>query len=83
MVKATLVEEALSLVEAKENKLLLANCIAETMPHKKKVNTICYTDSKFLYDATNTTTKIINDKRLRIEMAVVREMMERNEIGLE
>ena len=83
MVKATLVEEALSLVEAKENKLLLANCIAETMPHKKKVNTICYTDSKFLYDATNTTTKIINDKRLRIEMAVVREMMGGNEIGLE
>ena len=41
-----------------------------TIPHKVKVNNICYACSKSLYVVN---TAIINDKRLRTRMAALKE----------
>lgn len=43
-----------------------------TIPHKVKVNNICYACSKSLYNVVNTA-NIINDKRLRTRMAALKE----------
>ena len=80
VVKSTLAAETLSLVEAAENAFLLAKFIEEVLPHTYRLKITCFTDSKGLYDAVNTT-NTINDKRLRIEMAIVREMVENSEIA--
>ena len=82
VVKSTLAAETLSLVEAAENAFLLAKFIEEVLPHTYRLKITCFTDSKGLYDAVNTT-NTINDKRLRIEMAIVREMVENSEIALQ
>ena len=82
VVKSTLAAETLSLVEAAENAFLLAKFIEEVLPHTYRLKITCLTDSKGLYDAVNTT-NTINDKRLRIEMAIVREMVENSEIALQ
>ena len=42
-----------------------------TIPHKVKVNNICYACSKSLYVVN--TANIINDKRLRTRMAALKE----------
>ena len=81
VVKSTLGAETISLVEAAENAFLLARFIEEIIPNIQ-LTIRCFTDSKGLYDAVNTTNSI-SDKRLRIEMAVVREMVEKNEIKLD
>ena len=47
-----------------------------------KLHITCFTDSKDLYDAVNIT-NIISDKRLKIEMVVLREMVDNNRIKLE
>ena len=82
VVKSTLAAETLSLVEAAENAFLLAKFIEEILPQADKLHITCFTDSKGLCDAVNTT-NIISDKRLKIKMAVVREMVDNKEIKLE
>ena len=44
------------------------------------IKIICKTDNSCLYDSVYSLTQIL-DKRLRIEMAILREMMDRKEIA--
>ena len=80
--QSTLAAKTLSLVEAAENTFLLANIIKDILSQIDKLHITCFIDSKGLYDAVNTT-NITRDKQLRIEMAVVREMVDNKEIKLE
>ena len=80
--QSTLAAKTLSLVEAAENTFLLANIIEDILSQIDKLHITCFIDSKGLYDAVNTT-NITRDKQLRIEMAVVREMVDNKEIKLE
>ena len=80
--QSTLAAKTLSLVEAAENTFLLANIIEDILSQIDKLHITCFIDSKGLYDAVNTT-NITSDKQLKIEMAVVREMVDNKEIKLE
>ena len=57
-----------------------ARFVEEILPNIK-LDLECFTDGKGLYDAVNT--KIIGDKKLHIEMVVLREKVEKDVIKLE
>ena len=78
VVKSTLAAETLAMVDAMEaavyyRRLLLEMLQQEDIPSKLPI--LCQTDNKSLYDSAYTSTQIL-DKRLRIETAIIREMLE-------
>ena len=82
IVKSTLAAETLAMVDMAEacmfyRKLLLE--ILQLSDDPANVKITCRTDNSCLYDAVHSTTQIL-DKRLRIEMAILREMLDRKEI---
>ena len=83
MVKSTLAAETLAFVDGAEQAFLMSNLIAEIIYNKKKLHlTIeCRTDNKSLFQASRTL-KTLSDSRLNVEMAIVRQMLEREEIEL-
>ena len=83
MVKSPLAAETLSLVEATDNTYLIANLLSEIIYSGQSVpDTISRTDIKGLFEAVHTM-NAISDKRLRVEMAVAREKVKREEIKVE
>ena len=83
IVKSTLGAETLAMVDLTEacfyyRKLILDLLLLEDHPMNIKIR--CKTDNSCLYDAVHSTTQIL-DKRLQIEMAVLREMVDRGEIA--
>ena len=83
VVKSTLAAETLSFVEGCDMGIFLSKMISEIISgdNSSCIPVSCLTDNKSLYDAAHTT-KVISDRRLRIEMSSVREMIEREEIAL-
>ena len=83
IVKSTLSAETLAMVDLTEacfyyRKLILDLLQLEDYPTNIKIT--CKTDNSCLDDTVHSTTQIL-DKRLRIEMAILREMVERGEIA--
>ena len=80
--KSPLASEALSLAEASDVGFLIATQVQEIfcLPTLPKV--ICYTDSRSLVD-TLVTTKVISDTRLKVDVARLREMVDKEEIIVE
>ena len=82
VVKSTLAAETLSMVEAAEMAYLMSCLIGEIIFGTKTVLLItCYTDNKSLYESVNSTKNVI-DKRLRVDIAILREMQVRAEITI-
>ena len=83
VVRSTLAAETLAFVDGLETAYLMAKTIGELISGEKEtiLPIYCMTDNKSLFDAVHTL-KTINDKRLRIEMAMIREMVEKNEIKI-
>ena len=83
VVRSTLAAETLALVEGLETAFLMAKTVGEIISGKKEsmIPIYCKTDNKSLFDAVQTL-KTINDKRLRVEMSMIREMVENNEIKI-
>ena len=83
MVKSTLAAETLALVDGSENAFLLSKLLAEIIHNKRDLHLPieCRTDNKSLFQAAYSL-KAISDKRLRIELSLVREMLERKEMEL-
>ena len=79
----TLAAETLALNEALDNCVLLSTIYSEVIYHdsKKKIPIKALTDSKSLV-AASSTTNLINEKRLRIEVAALRESIENEELSL-
>ena len=82
IVKSTLGAETLVMVDLTEacfyyRKLILD--LLQLEDHPTNIKITCKTDNSCLYDAGHSTTQIL-DKRLRIEMAILREMVDRGEI---
>ena len=82
VVKSTLAAETLALVDLAEaclffRKLLLELLQLEDYPTNLRI--FCKTDNSCLYDAVHSSTQIL-DKRLRIEMAILRELVDKDEI---
>ena len=82
-VKSTLGAETLAMVDLTEacfyyRKLILD--LLQLKDHPMNIKITCKTDNSCLYDAVHSTAQIL-DKRLRIEMAILREMVDRGEIA--
>ena len=83
IVKSTLAAETLAMVDLAEaciyyRKLIIDLLQLEDSP--KNIKIFCKTDNSCLFDAVHSTTQIL-DKRLRIEMAILRQMLDREEIA--
>ena len=83
VVRSTLAAETLAGVESLYTVFLLSSIIGEILSNKKDKGTEMnlFTDNKSLFDAINTT-DVILDKRLRADIAALREMHEKNEFML-
>ena len=81
VVKSAMASETLTMVECSEACFWINQLAAEILGYKNELlPIICYTDSKQLYDATYSL-RSIEDKRLRIDIAVIREMLGKKEIN--
>ena len=79
VVKSTLAAETLSLVEAAEAAFWIQNLYNE-ITNNKGCSIECRTDSQSLYNAVKSSTPI-TDRRLRVDMAILREMLAKEEIN--
>ena len=82
VVKSTLAAETLSLVEALDTAIYLGHILTETLFKKKGMNAIpidCFIDNKSLFDNIYST-KLVQEKRLRIDIASVKQMLDKREI---
>ena len=83
VVKSTLAAETLSLVDASEMAVLLSYSIGSMLFNRNcLIPIVSYTDNKSLFEAVHSTTSIL-DKRLRVDIAILREMVERKEMTVE
>ena len=83
LVKSTLAAETLALVDGCESAYMIGKLIAETIYGNQDLNLpiVCVTDNHSLYEAAHST-HVLEDKRLTIEMGIVRQMVSRGEIQL-
>ena len=80
VVKSTLAAETLALLDAAEAGIYLASMVTEILNLKDNSPIVrCFVDSKSLVESLYST-KTIEDKHLRINMAVLRDLLERKEI---
>ena len=84
IVKSTLAAETLSVSEALDSAHLFSRTYGEVIHNKPDatIPIICFTDSKSLYKASQTT-HLIQEKRLLIEISSIRQMIENSEIKLQ
>ena len=78
VVKSTLAAETLALVEGAEASFYIASILKE-MTKVEEITIKCKVDNKSLVDALSSS-KQVDDKRLRIDIAVLDDMLERKEI---
>ena len=81
MVKSTLGAETLALLEGAESSFMTKSFISEIyqLPSAESIQIICVTDNQSLHGAAYST-KTITDRRLNVDMCVVRDMLQRSEI---
>ena len=79
VVKSTLSAETMALLECAETAVYLRHMISE-ITKKLPMKIVCFVDNKSLVDAVYSTT-LLEDKRLRIDMAVLRNMLENGELS--
>lgn len=84
VVKNTIGAETLALAEGAESGFLIAKIANEVIFGNKdsQLPVTCITDNLSLYQAAHTTGKLV-DSRLIIDMAIIREMISKDEINLE
>ena len=75
VVKSTLAAETMALLEGAEAGVYLATILKEVLG-SNRATVSCITDNKSLVDSLYST-KRVDDKRLRIDMAVLMDMIER------
>ena len=77
VVRSTIASETLAMSDAMDAGILIASMWKELVGPQCNVIVEGITDCYSLFDAVNST-KLVSDKRLRIEMAMLRQMQERN-----
>ena len=81
VVKSTLAAEALSLSNAIDNAMYLRVIISELLGRNRgDLPVKCFVDNKSLVQAVHST-KGVDDKRLRVEIAYIKELLERGEVN--
>ena len=79
VVRSTLAAETLSFSDGAESGIHLSNMLKEFAPQLRTLEIECITDSRSLFESAGTTTSV-SDKRLRVEINCIREMIKNNEI---
>ena len=82
IVKSTLAAETLAMVDLAEACVYYRKLILDLLhigDKKDNIPIVCKTDNSSLFDSVHSTTQIL-DKRLRIEMAILREMLNKKEL---
>ena len=79
VVKSTIAAECLSAVEAAEMTIYLANVMKSLLLSTKCVNTYVFCDNKNLVNAVKSSTNL-EDKRLIIDVCVLRDLLEQHEL---
>lgn len=79
VVKSTMAAETLIQVEAAEAAFWLSNLLTEVCGRNVLNSIICYTDSRQLFEAVHSIKSVV-DKRLRIDLSILKEMIDRGEI---
>ena len=79
--KSPLASETMALAEAADAGYFLAQITQEIFNLKKKLKIVCNTDSKSLVDHLSNS-KVIQDVRLRVDIARLREMVKLQEISI-
>ena len=82
VVKSTLAAETLAMVDLAEACVFYRKLLLELLnlkDAKENIPIICKTDNSSLFDAVHSTTQIL-DKRLRIEISILREMLNKSEL---
>ena len=81
VVRSSLAAEALSLQEGLEDGLYHQSMIQELFGQHCATNIKAYTDSKSLIEAINST-KLVDDKRLRIDLGAIKQSIQKNEVDV-
>ena len=80
VVKSTLAAETLALMEAAQNAFFI-KCLLESMLNIGNTYEIfCLCDNQSLVEHVNKSTKTVSDFRLRVDLACLRDMINRNEV---
>ena len=83
--KSTLAAETLAMVDGLDEAIFISKMISEVHGIQdysdKKIPIKCYTDNKSLFDNINST-KSVSEKRLRIDIASIREMLVDKEVDI-
>ena len=82
VVRSTIAAEALSLLEAIENAVFLKSQIESMLVAGEKVVSItAYVDNKSVVEAL-LSTKLVDDKRLRLDISAIKQVIDRGEVQL-
>lgn len=79
--RSTLAAESLSLLEGCDSAFYISQLVTSILKPNEKIPVTAITDSDSLLE-TSATTKLVLDRRLRVEISAIREMCERDEIRL-
>ena len=84
VVKSTLAAETLAFSEGADNAYFIRNLLQEIilMPTVSAIPIHCLTDSQSLFETVGTSNQI-SDRRLRVEISAIREMIDNDEISIE
>ena len=66
-------------MEAVETRFLITSVLKELHNSQSSIDIECFTDNQSLFDTVHSTNSIIN-KRLRVDMAILREMVHKKEV---
>ena len=80
VVKSSLAAETLALLEAVDNAYFIKRLLESMLSVTDGISIYCFTDNKSLVDHVYKSTSSVKDFRLRVDMACLRDMMQRNEI---
>ena len=84
IVRSTLAAETLAFTEGADSAFYVASLLEEMLfrnnnSQENRINIDCFTDSRSLFEITGTS-NLTSDRRLRVEISAIREMIDNNEI---
>ena len=79
--RSTLAAESLALLDGCDSAFYVGQLLTTILKPANKIPVTSITDSDSLYE-TSSSTKLVLDRRLRVEISAIREMCEKGEISL-
>lgn len=80
VVKSTLGAETLAATEAVDSAYMVGQLLTEILSEKNNREIVVHTDNKSLYDTVRTS-NVASDKRLRVDVAYIREAQEKDKVS--